>query len=264
MPVSAVIATGRPAARSTAHYLRPSDAAQRWPRPGIRAPILRMNRHRLFRTIWRVNGVLLLLTFVLLAGTALVAIVSSLPIWGGHHGSDEAPAAETAEGERLWYGAAEPLEGTTFVVLPLLAREGGYSSSEAEVRNLLFFDAASGQARWLRPDHRAVVSAHEPLRDGPPPRDEVADDPRPVRWIRYEISGAGGGETEGEPFSIAVSGPGGDDLAVVLPEVDEVLGYSPPRGGALVVFYRRGEKHFAAEIDLAARKVKRTSPLPKS
>jgi len=230
-----------------------------------------MNTTRLFRTVWRVNGVLLLASFLLLGGGALVAIVAEfLP--DRLAGGTEPAVAVDPGGERLVLGSVEEVDGTPYVLLPLASkRDGKFSSGgSSETRNLLFHDAASGKARWLRPDHAAAIASYALLR-ADEPEDAGPGEPRrerPVRWIRYEIAPADtdrdGEVTSGDALEIAVSGPGGDPPTTVLTGVDEVLGYAPPRGGTLSVFFRRGHRYVVGEIDLVARKLRVERELPRS
>lgn len=241
-------------------------------RPGeIHDPIRRMNANRLFRTVWRVNGVLILAVFVFAGAAAAVGLVTSL---ASHlrRGDPATPAALEGD-EHLALGLAQPVDGTPHVILPLTASESGssYSSDDAAVtRNLLFYDATSHKARWLRPDHRGAILAHELLREPRPatrsgqPVD--GEEHGPVRWIRYEVADGdtdGDGEvTSEDAVRVAVSGPGGEGLAVVVDDADEILGYSGPRDGVLLVFFRRGEGSFVADVDLAARRLRSAAPLP--
>jgi len=219
-----------------------------------------MTSTRFFRTVWRINGVLILLAFLAVGVGMLLAVAGSV----GHHpsGAPEVASATGDEVERLVLGGVQPVEGTPYVVLPLQASAesgdsfSGGSGDHAETRNLLFYDTASGRARWFRPDHDGVVAAHELLRE----RDEEKG---PVRWIRYEVEERVK-EKEDPRRHIAISGPGGDDATVVLRDVREVLGWSGVRDGRAVVFFRDGKQTWAAEIDLAGRKVRRKTALPRS
>ncbi len=237
-----------------------------------------MDSSPLFRTISRINSVLLLVAFVGVSGVALVAAVSSMQ-WAGRANRAPPAAVMPATGEKLFFGSIENVDGSSFVLLPLESRRPGMklasgSSYDTETRNLLFYDAASGEARWLRPDHGAVIVSHELLRESGAvlarweSRKAGASTADPVRWIRYDLALSdtnGDGVIDGDDVrQVAVSGPDGKDLTVVLDRVDEVLGYAAPETAKLVVFFRRGESEFAGEISLAARKLVRTVPLPKS
>lgn len=224
-----------------------------------------MRASRVFRAIWRVDGVLILLVFIV-AGVAILAEVSSHLLH--RHGAepaetDASPEAGSPGGEHLAFGSIDQLEGTAFVVVPLLSRpgdSGSFSSGDGErVRNLLFYDTATGKTRWLRPDHSGVIVERRELRE----RDAEKG---PVRWLRYEIADRdtdGDGEISAEDgVQVAISGPGGDDLSVVLRDVRVVRGYAFTPRGTLLVFHRKGKGEMVAEIDLAARKVLRNTPLP--
>jgi hypothetical protein len=104
------------------------------------------------------------------------------------------------------------------------------------------------------------VAAWQPLREG-------GTETGPVRWIRYEIADADtdgdGVITSDDARRVAVSGPGGEGLAVVIPDADEIHGYAPPRNGTLLVFFRRGAEDLVGEIDLGGRTLRKTTRLPK-
>lgn len=223
-----------------------------------------MRARRIFRGIWRINGILILLVFVVAGAAVLVDAVTSR----FRHRAEPAAIADSPEtgspgGEKLGFGSIDRLEGTPFVVLPLLSRSGdsgSYSSGDGErVRNLLFYDTATGKTRWLRPDHSGVIAERKELRE----RDAEKG---PVRWLRYEIADRdtdGDGEiSSDDDVQVAISGPGGDDLSVVLREVRVVRGYAFTPRGTLLVFHRKGKGEMVAEIDLAARKVLRSTALP--
>jgi hypothetical protein len=227
-----------------------------------------MNATRLFRTVWRVNGVLILGVFLLAGGAAAVGLVAAVV---SRVGGDDRVPVETEGDEHLAFGLVEQVDGTPHVILPLAARQPGmsYSSDGAAVtRNLLFYDASSHAARWLRPDHRGAVVSHELLREtranGPGGADD--EESGPVRWIRYEIADrdtdGDGAVTDEDVVRVAVSGPGGEGLSTVVGDADEILGYAPPRGGVLLVFFRRGEESLVADVDLATGRLRKTTPLP--
>jgi hypothetical protein len=226
-----------------------------------------MTSSRFFRAIWRVNGVLILLAFLLGAIGAAVGVLASVS-WGDDRGVHLPPSA-VADGERLELGAVEAVDGTPHVLLPLETHgsAGGLknlsSGHTSATRNVLFYDTEAGAPRWLRPDHHAVILEREFIRARVEPGHEA--DGR-VRFIRYEIADAdsdGDGEvTASDASHVAVSGPGGEGLATVLAGADELLGYRDTGGETLLVFHRRGGEHLVAEIDLAARRTRRTVKLP--
>jgi hypothetical protein len=226
--------------------------------------------------IWRINGVLLLLAGTLVVGLAVVGGVASL--WPSTR-QEPTPVAEVPErGESLFLGQVAEVAGSPYVLLPLQAGEGtgqrgagSFSSGsyERETRNLLFHEVEKGTSRWLLSEQTTVIRDYTLLREGRASEHLAAGrepEEDPVRWIRYELEPA---SRPGEPahgagaLRLAVSGPAGDDLAVVLDGVDEVLGYGPLRRAKQVVFFRRGREHLAGELDYAARKPVQGRPLLK-
>jgi hypothetical protein len=231
-----------------------------------------MKMARLFRTVWRINGVLVLLAFLLLLGAALVAAISSVT-WRDR-GRERTPSVVVEEkGERLFLGSVQDVEGTSFVLLPLESHLPGSKLSsgpsyESETRNLLFYDAGTSVSRWLRPDHKGLIVNYQLLRESGAAQERREPRNDPVRWIRYELALADtnhdGKITREDAQQLAISGPGGEDLSIVLDDVEEILGYAPPRDGVMVVFFRRSLGEFVGEIDLAQRKLRRARPLPRS
>jgi hypothetical protein len=230
-----------------------------------------MKANRFFRTVWRVNGVLILAVFVVGAAAAAVGLIAAL---ASNLGDDDQPTPTLVQGEEhLAFGPVEQVDGTSNVILPLTARHASKAFSSgggAITRNLLFYDGSSHTPRWLRPDHRGAVVAHELLRESRPPlgRGVVTEEDveGPVRWIRYELADldtdGDGDVTDDDAVRVAVSGPGGEDLAVVVGDAEEILGYAGPRDGTLLVFFRRGDGSFVADVDLTARKLRTTAALP--
>lgn len=225
---------------------------------------LAMKATRAFRIIGRVNQVLLLALFLLVAAVAGGELVSSALRQEARDRAarvEAAPAHSEPEGPVLEFRDPVSMDGTAYSVLALVEEDGTRSKFGSEpyvawTRNLLFHDASSGTTRWLRPDSRACLDW-----------DRIRELSESVRWIRYEIAEA---DTDGDGritcadrSAIAISDPGGDGLATVLREVDRVRGYAPLQGTVLTVFYVRGREERVADIDLVARKVIRDQLLPK-
>lgn len=233
-----------------------------------------MRATRAFRTIGRINSVLFLGGVLVVLGLAAAASLSSLTR-GDHTPRRAAAVVDAPGGERLYLGTVQEVGGTPYVILPLETHTPGAklssgSSYESGTRNLLFYDASNGTARWLRPDNRGLVVRHQFVRESGAVQEswnspETGKDP--VRWVRYELAvndtDKDGMTTLSDTRQLAVSGPRGDDLTVVLDELEEVLGYAPVREGLMTVFFRRAQGEFVGIVDLASRKLQSEAPLPK-
>lgn len=225
-----------------------------------------MKATRAFRIIGRVNQVLLLGLFLLVAAVAGGELVSSALRQRGRDRAalvEAAPAHSEPGAPVLEFRDPVSMDGTAYSVLALVEEDGTRSKFGSEpyvawTRNLLFHDASTGTTRWLRPDSRACIDWDQIREHG---------QPGAIRWIRYEIAEADtngdGRVTCADRSAIAISDPGGDGLATVLRDVDRVRGYAPLQRTVLTVFYVRGRVDRVADIDLVARKVIRDQPLPK-
>ncbi|HSM91597.1 MAG TPA: hypothetical protein VLT47_01855 [Anaeromyxobacteraceae bacterium] len=234
-----------------------------------------MKASRFFRFANRANSLLL---FVLLAVGAVALLAAGVAeVWShlGRHRPEARGAGSPGE-ERLELQAPVAIEGTAVTIVP---RSGawearGYSSGEGgrETRNLLFHDVSTGRMHWLRPKDDAAIIDWEVLREGEVAASYEEEPGRGARGkgpplaVRYEIAEAdtdGDGVIgAGDRLQVGVSGVAGDGYATVLRDVDELRGRSAPSGGRLALFFRRGEKEWVAEVDLAARRLVRETPLP--
>jgi hypothetical protein len=117
---------------------------------------------RVFRYLWRVNAVL-----ILVAAGAITLGVGALLV--DQFGASKARSREAESGAlagagtsdpRLFLGQASVVSGTVFMRADLLRHHegGGFSSGGyAEARNILFIDPSEKQARWLLPDDKHVI-----------------------------------------------------------------------------------------------------------
>lgn len=228
-----------------------------------------MRASRVFRVVNRINSVLLLGLLAVGALFLVQNLVSDLRRASQHRrpepSEDEGGSSRGSGDERVVLETLSALTGTQVSVLALnVHREssGSYSSKggyETRTRNLLFHRGPDGRMRWLRADNRAFIEKWEPVQEGEEARG-------PLRWIRYEIAEAdtdGDGEIgPGDRLQVGVSELDGGGYAPLLRDLDAVLGWAPVSGGRTFVFFRRAQKEWVAEVDLAARRMLRESQIP--
>jgi hypothetical protein len=128
----------------------------------------RMSRsQKIFRIIWRIDGVLILVVAAMAALGLAGALVSSMR-WAGHRrtrADDPLVRADADDpsSKHLTLGRVTLVKGTE-VMQAHLVSEGGlkvYSGSignDLETRNVLFIDPGAKQGRWLLPDNRHVIA----------------------------------------------------------------------------------------------------------
>ena len=124
---------------------------------------------RLFRIIWRINGVAILLLLTLsiigLSGTLLSGVFSSSQ-------SKEPPSPNVAPSEagkpELRLGGFERIYPTSVVKAELRESASGDSfsfkgSDHATIHNVLFFDTNDGKSWWLLPNSNSTIEAELPI-----------------------------------------------------------------------------------------------------
>ena len=233
-----------------------------------------MESNRFFSVVWRINALVILLAGLLAVG-ALVAIVVSMWPSGGRSAheanvADQVAVKDGAEPGDATPGDAEPttehaeigqfenVVGTTSLraEVRVMGRGGSdYSSKggDTSTRNYLYFDTATGSARWLMPDHKTEFLI---ARDFPDHSARAAESNEPVRVTVYQLrtqaprDGARADRRSRE--SLAVSDPDGRHFRVLAEGVDEVnaIWLDDPRH--LAALYSSGTTLYTLKLDLGA------------
>jgi hypothetical protein len=117
--------------------------------------------NQLFRFIWRVNAILILVA------TAAVTLGAAAIVWmeSTAYSTTSAPVVGVQDtGKRLSLSQMTHVAGSNVIRQELVERDtsAAFSSSGSygQTRNLLFVDTKAGAARWLLPDDDHVVTEH--------------------------------------------------------------------------------------------------------
>jgi hypothetical protein len=138
------------------------------------------NPQKLFRYIWRVNAILILIAAGAVTFGVGVLVVSELGSrWAMRREAEAGPVAGARADPRMTLGQASVVPGTHVMRAHLFLYQpgGGFSSGGySETRNILFIQPGEKAARWLLPDDQHVVSDSSDL-----VADE--DDPKAKRTV---------------------------------------------------------------------------------
>lgn len=121
---------------------------------------------RLFRLVWRINGLALLLLLVLAVLGAGGLLVSGLARSAGTQGVPRPNVAPAVEGRpELRLDGFERIPGTDVLRADLRTRDGGsfssYKGGGSASHNVLFLDARDGKSWWLLPDSDSEIAAEQ-------------------------------------------------------------------------------------------------------
>ncbi len=218
---------------------------------------------RMFRYLWRVNAVL-----ILVAAGAITFGVGALLV--DQFGASKARSREAESGPlagagtsdpRLFLGQASVVPGTVFMRADLLRHHegGGFSSGGyAETRNILFIDPSEKQARWLLPDDKHVIVE----------RTEVAtedqEDGKSKRAVAtVALVKAGDADRQTGTGALLVFGPSGTPIVQVADGV-RALHVAALSGKQITVLYERDRQLVVAlfEATSLAKQQEQTMPVP--
>lgn len=198
---------------------------------------------RLFRTIAKINSILLLL--VLLGGGILIGGA----IWSSNQwrsrGTIEVPTGEPTTKTKvlLHLDRVQNITGANAQMILLSAEEksgtfasGGYG---IETRNVLFLTGSDKKARWLFPKQSNLILSTEQLREEPK---ELRDKPTRALYFEYVTvdTNSDGKLSSQDLSSIGLSSPDGLGFAEVLTGVTRVLSHELLDSQQLSVVYQSG------------------------
>ena len=217
----------------------------------------------LFRTLWRINAFVILLTGLLLSALAVLAMITL-----GREMTRERVSPGTArtdpevvKGEVFELGNMRRLRGTPVLLLELISRQsyGSMSSSKevASVRNLLFYDSETAKNSWLFTQYGLVANIR-PLAEG-------GDEKARIRWILLEQvaqdTNRDGRLNLQDAHTLGVVEADGQGYKDVLQNVERVLGVEFLSDAVVAVAYTEVNADYVAEIDLPRREVRRRTLL---
>jgi hypothetical protein len=196
-----------------------------------------MRAAKVFRTIWRINAIV-----ILLAAVALLAAIVSVTAGSMFRGDarDVQPVvAAPDQKEHLHLRPLQAVEGTTVLRGDLVVETGKvmYSSSgdAGQTRNILTIDIPTGKATWLFPTHGQVVETTYRLeQDEKTPQDER----KPLADV-FLVKALRDGNQEPQG-RIVIIDPTARRSAVVAEHVTSLDSASVINGAATIVCQRGG------------------------
>ena len=223
-----------------------------------------MKAARIFRYVWRANGVI-----ILLAGLWVLMLLATLSfeLTRLHPDSSDAgvivaeePHAEEEKGE---LGRFHAIEDTTWFMAPLTFGEEpvyscfGKMGSESSVRNYLFVDSNDLLSRWLFPDNKQLIWGGDLVW-------ESAD--QEVLAVVYQVVASdtdGDGRLTGKDRAdLVVSRPDGSGRVTAVQGIERQLkGDISEAGEDFVVLYEKDGKAYATRISAATLEASETKEL---
>lgn len=214
---------------------------------------------------------------IFFALSALVILLTSCSgLVGRSDGGKELNASGTPVPVKKTLGIFYPIQGTQYQLASITpqqdeaSRSANYDFSQLfssgrydySVYNYVFLDTANESVYSLLPTNEDAILSIE----GYPEPDPNATPKIPVAWWLYTLvkkdTNADGELSSADQETLAVSDVGGKGYTELIDGVDHVLADVYKDGNVLLIIYHTNGKNFLASIDLASRKVTKTTELP--
>lgn len=208
-----------------------------------------IDNHGFFRTVWRINAILILLVAAVVGFFVLTALVTELGGGAKRRHAGLAPELGAVQGGKsLVLGGVALVPGTAVLrgELQVYRQGSGFSSgssSYAETRNILFIDEGTSVGRWLLSDHDRVVVERRDVGRGC--RDKT-DQPPVATLALVKAAEADRVVVEGELLLLR---PSGEEFQVVADGVRE-LHTAAVQGSDLILLFERRRRYVRAVFDV--------------
>lgn len=234
-----------------------------------------MRTSRLFKIIWRINSILILLVGVMTGGVLAYVGYTIYKEQARRYASDVVNIAPDADASAEWrLGNFARIDGTNYLVAPAYSKQtyaaghiGSYSSAEksaSATRNYLFVNADDKSSHWLVKTNDQLF-----LRSDDIGKYETmnSDDKKPAKWTEYQVVKSDSSRDERltakDKITYAISDVTGTNYKEMLTDIAEILGSKLRDENTLLLFYRTADnRSFVAEINLPQQRVTVTKDLP--
>jgi hypothetical protein len=213
-----------------------------------------VNDNRFFKTVWRINALLVMCALVLFIGKSIYDEFQRRSRQTDYYAYNNASYATNEKGDIIikdkWaYGSPSEVTGVSVFVFPLfLVGDPNKSESAYQIRNLAFVDNSLGYSKWLLPDNQKIILSYEFVE---------SKDRDTVLAILYEILDKGA-----DKASIYLSQPNGETFTLIIANVDRRMGQATIVGNYVIVFYIKEGTAYSTRIDLSSFSVVDNIALP--
>lgn len=235
-------------------------------------------RSRIFRWVWRVNSVLILLMGL---GTFCFLAVGTLSIVSEQFRRREynSVRVQTEPNQTLKikfnYGKFAKVEGTNIAISPITSEQKTYSSVfdsssssiktgySTAVRNFAFLNLPDQTTRFLLPNNDKLITASSKITE----KKNSSDDSQSIiAHISYQVVGE---DTNGDgqlnlkdKLSIAFSSVDGTNYVEILKDIDEITGEERIGDDSMLYTFVTNGKTRISLINLPERRIVSTRELP--
>ncbi len=232
-----------------------------------------MRTSRLFKIIWRINSILILLVGVIAGGLLAYAGYTIYKEQAQRYANDVVNVAPDTDVSAEWrLGTFNRIGGTNYLMAPAYSKQtyaagniGSYSSAEksaSATRNYLFVNADDKSSHWLiATNAQLFLSANEVKFYA------ANNEQMPAKWMEYQVIKADTSRddrlTAKDKITFAISDVIGTDYKELVTDIVEILGSKMRDENTLLLFYRTDDnRSVVSEINLPEKHLTITKDLP--
>lgn len=229
-----------------------------------------MSLSKIFRWIWRANGILILIGGIVVLCLIVAAFYPTIkdyllrrPVY---HAGNMVNVEDVDIDSEWTLGGFQQIQNTTFLISPVYSKQEysvgslGSGKSASATRNYLVLSSTDKSTKWIASTNKYLFLSNSEIH-------ESADAISKVIGLRFSVvqedSNHDGRLTGEDVTSLAISDIDGGNFTPVVTGIDAFLGEQQPGPDILLVFYRSGGKNYLAEVKISAKKVIETKELPK-
>jgi len=231
-----------------------------------------MKTTKLFRYLWRINSILIFFAALLVVGVLGFVAIEFMDF--GRHNAEQAVQVDTKPEELVeppTLGSFHSISGMPLMraALTFGARYSRSSFSKGgaySIRNYLFFNSETGEARWLFSTDKQLILDSDELRETIQKEGSKSSKLRAIAFSYQIIDTDTDGDkqlTPADTMTLAYSRPDGSEYTRVLNGVGRIRGTNTiERGTKHVVVYEVDGKWHTIIISLRTFEVEKQGELP--
>ena len=223
---------------------------------------------RFFQFVWRFNGLVIMAAGIMaLAVIAFTGYQIFQDMAKDKKARDIVNVQGDSDSKETWHlGYMTGIEGSPYVMIPLIADQGysqsSYSESTQSARNYLFINSQNNEKYWLLNTNQYVIEDADLLSEK-----DYNSDNRDVRAILFRIVKADSNNdrrlTNDDLQSVALAMPDGKGYKEILSDIDWLIGSRLIDKDTLLIVFQRKGVGYSATVSLPGFVISDETELPK-
>lgn len=239
-----------------------------------------MDNNKFFKWIWRLNGLIVFFG----VGLVLVIVVYEMARPLFRETPEEqiiTSVADDPEGEEKWVlGHPKGLSSSDYIAIPLVSENDKIASKKSRghiissggpywpsgtAKNILFINTKSNEASWLFPSNNQLIDSFSEFPSVSKSEKKKNEDIQTLIFyvlINKDTNGDGMLSAD-DKLNLAVSDTNGNNLKVLMQDIDYIVGKSMAGSSEIFVIYQKAGVGYSMKLRISDHKIISNLELPK-